>query len=104
MKNVTINVAAEFSPHPAGRFRRHGRFTGEVFRDDLLRPALAQSDHVTIDFSDVSGLRSSFLEEAFGGLVRVGVDAESLKKIDIVSDDPSHQVEILEYISKALAH
>lgn len=101
MKHKVIRVAEEFSPHPAGRFRRHGKFTGEVFREDFLIPALRQNDQVVIDFSGVSGLKSSFLEEAFGGLVRQGVSAESLRKMRFESSDASHAVEITEYISKA---
>ena len=102
MNPKTIRVAIDFSPHPAGRYRKHGRFTGEVFRDDLLIPALRASDAVTVDFAGVGGVRSSFLEEAFGGLVRAGVDSSTLAKLIVAPDDRAFGMEIHKYIEEAV--
>ena len=51
----------------------------------------------------VAGYGSSFLEEAFGGLVRVeGFTAEALKeKIRFVSEDPTLEKEIWDYVDDA---
>ena len=69
-----INIAKDFSPVPIGRYREDGDKSGETFRDDILYPkiraALDKQDILEVDFTDMSGLSSSFLEEAFGGLVR----------------------------------
>ena len=69
-----INIAKDFSPVPIGRYRGDGDKSGETFRDDILYPkilaALDKQDILEVDFTDMSGLSSSFLEEAFGGLVR----------------------------------
>ena len=65
-----INIAKEFSVSPAGRVPADGPFNGERFRNDFLAPALNKNDKVVVVLDGVSGFGSSFLEEAFGGLVR----------------------------------
>ena len=64
-----INIADDFSPFPSGRFRADGNFSGEAFRDDILAPALRSVDRVEVNLDGTMGFGSSFLEEAFGGLV-----------------------------------
>lgn len=66
----TINIADDFSRFPAGRFREDGDASGAAFRD-LLEAALQNAEKVEVVFDGVAGFGSSFLEEAFGGLVRV---------------------------------
>ena len=69
---IAISIADDFSRYPAGRFREDGNFSGAAFREDLLVPALRAKNVaiVTVSFDDVAGFGSSFLEEAFGGLIR----------------------------------
>jgi hypothetical protein len=69
----TISIAADFSRFPGGRYRRDGEASGEAFREDFLAPALRQYPVVTVELDGVAGYSASFLEEAFGGLVRAGV-------------------------------
>lgn len=71
-KITTISIANDFSRFPAGRFRDDGEASGSAFREDMLAPALRDKtfDKVVVDFDGVAGFGSSFLEEAFGGLVR----------------------------------
>ncbi len=71
MRTTTINVAADFSRYPGGRYRQHGHHAGEAFREDHLAPSLDQNERVIVDLDGVVGYPPSFLEEAFGGLVRV---------------------------------
>jgi hypothetical protein len=68
----TISIARDFSRYPAGRFREDGKYSGVAFREDLLVPALTAEKvgRVRVSFDDVAGFGSSFLEEAFGGLIR----------------------------------
>ena len=69
-KRNRINIAKDFSRYPAGRYQEDGDFNGEEFRKKYLVPALKNSDKVEVVFDGVAGFGSSFLEEAFGGLVR----------------------------------
>lgn len=67
---TTGNGLPEF---PGGRFRKEGPNSGEEFRDDHLVPAIKDDQHydrVQVVFDGVAGFGSSFLDEAFGGLVR----------------------------------
>lgn len=67
-----INIARDFSPYPAGRFMSDGPGSGEEFRDKMLLPALEGGEHVTVIIDGVKGMPVSFMEEAFGGLIRTG--------------------------------
>lgn len=102
MTSKSLSVAKDFSPSPAGRFRSDGRFSGEQFREDLLLPALMASDEVFVDFDGTDGYGSSFLEEAFGGLVRSGVPyAELEKKLKINSSRSSYLFRAWKYMQQA---
>ncbi len=70
MSTITISIAKDFSPYPAGRFREDGKYSGTAFREDHLVPALSCHKQVTVMFDQVEGFGSSFLDEAFGGLIR----------------------------------
>lgn len=67
---IMINIAREFSRFPAGRFFTDGPFSGEKFREEFLMPIVSKGEAVEVDLDGVAGYGSSFLEEAFGGLVR----------------------------------
>lgn len=73
-ETIKISIAKDFSPVPAGRTRKDGPKSGEVFREDFLLPKLRQAEKeggiVEISLDGVEGLGSSFLEETFGGLIR----------------------------------
>lgn len=67
----TISIANDFSRFPAGRFLDDGDASGSAFREEILARALRSDyDRVEVSFDGVAGFGSSFLEEAFGGLVR----------------------------------
>lgn len=98
----TIKMSRDFSPHPGGRSRKDGPGCAEAFRDDTLGPALEQ-EAVALELDCASGFASSFLDEAFGGLVRSGrFSAEELhEKLTIESRDASLVREIWSYIDGA---
>lgn len=56
---------------PAGRYREDSQWSGEAFRDDVLHPALLKHKLVHINLNNILGFGSSWLEEVFGGLVRL---------------------------------
>jgi STAS-like domain of unknown function (DUF4325) len=94
-----IKVAEEFSRYPAGRYKADGPFSGEKFREEYLRPILEANTTATIELDGVRGYGSSFLEEAFGGLVRIGYDIEKIKStFTFNSSDSSIIAEIKDYI------
>jgi hypothetical protein len=61
-------------PYPGGRFKADGPYSGEFFREEVLRPALTDAierrQQLTVVLDGAPGYGSSFLEEAFGGLIR----------------------------------
>lgn len=65
-----ISIAKDFSAVPAGRFYTDGEDSGQAFRERLLVPALTLKHDLLIDLDGTEGYGSSFLEEAFGGLIR----------------------------------
>ena len=104
-----INVATDFTRYPGGRYRQDGDFSGEEFRDDVLVPALrkarATSTRVVVVLDGATGYPSSFLEEAFGGLVRERLfSAGDLKALLEVRAGPlyeSYRVLAERYIASA---
>ena len=100
MSTHTIRLAADFSPCPAGRYPEDGPYPGAAFRDGLLLPAMKQHDIVVVDMEGTEMAGSSFLEEAFGGLVRIGKMTESLlrKKLKVLSPRKTDEVRIWRYI------
>lgn len=98
MKKI-INVATDFSRYPAGRYIDDGPFSGEKFRDEFLRRVLDEKGTAAIELDGVRGYGSSFLEEAFGGLVRFGYDIDLIKNsFELKSTDASLIAEINDYI------
>jgi hypothetical protein len=99
-----INISTDFSRYPAGRYRTDGEFTGEIFREDFLLPALSANSKVEILLDGAMAYGSSFLEEAFGGLVRINhIKAVELRnRLSFISkEDPSLVEEIWEYIDES---
>lgn len=102
--STEIDVARDFSPTPLGRTRKQGRFSGEAFREDVLRPALKRSEKLTVVLDGATGLSTGFLDEAFAGLVRDGTlgETEFWARFEIVADrDPGLLVEIRTFVSRA---
>ncbi|MGA0571159.1 STAS-like domain-containing protein [Variovorax sp. VNK109] len=100
---IEVSIAKDFTRYPSGRYKQNGSTSGEGFRERFLESPLSAGEIVTVDFDGTVGYGSSFLEEAFGGLVR------SLKKpgsffdehLKLKSSDPSICEEVQEYIRDA---
>ena len=108
MNIKTINIGKDFSDTPLGRYPSDSDYSGERFRNEILLPALNDSDRVSVEIGDVEGYGSSFLEEAFGGLVRkCHMTAEVLKnKLLIECKNPGYSIYerlIWKYIKEAKA-
>lgn len=101
---AVINIANEFSKFPAGRYLTDGPHSGQAFREKLLVPNLKDENHVTVELDGVIGYGSSFLEEAFGGLIREGFTIKQLQtKLEISSKKKSLVTEVWNYINDASA-
>lgn len=99
---MTIRIAEEFSRYPAGRYLKDGPYSGESFRKKFLEPNIAIHEKIVIELDGTRGYGSSFLEEAFGGLVRKGFSKNELKKkIEIKATNQSLKAEILDFIDHA---
>jgi len=103
MKTVRV---ADFTNYPGPRYEELGDGSGEEFREKYLWPAFQQDKDLVVDLDDVAGYGSSFLEEAFGGLIR----EHELKKSDVQflmshiksTYDPTLKDEVIEYIEDEL--
>ncbi|WP_081996011.1 STAS-like domain-containing protein [Croceibacterium mercuriale] len=99
-ETVNINIGRQFSRFPSGRTPIDSAFSGEAFREKFLLAPLKAGKVVQVELDDAISYGSSFLDEAFGGLVRkhamsVPFLKESLK---FVSFDRSLKSEIWSYI------
>ncbi len=105
MSQKTIDIGLDFSKVPAGRHPEDGDFSGETFREQLLKPALEKYDRVEVVLDNTEGFGSSFLEEAFGGLVRLGFSKSFLlEHLIIIANHAAAQryrKKILGYIEAA---
>lgn len=87
---TVLSIAEQFSRYPGPRYRNDGPYSGEQFREELLLPAVRSAIQsnglLTVVLDQVAGYGSSFLEEAFGGLIREGLSIEDLSKhLEIVA-------------------
>lgn len=102
---IYVNIAKDFTRFPAGRYKRNGATSGEDFRERFLEPALQKGEHITVNFDGTVGYGSSFLEEAFGGVIRkLKLTAEFvLSHLSLESSDVSIAEEVKSYINDAAA-
>ncbi|MBR3371152.1 MAG: STAS-like domain-containing protein [Rhodobacteraceae bacterium] len=74
MGDKMLNIASEFWKYPAGRSKIDGPYNGETFRINHLAPKLREviqaGGKLTVSMDGLLSCGSSFLDSAFGGLVR----------------------------------
>ena len=77
----TITVVKDFNKRPYGRYPEDGEGCGQFFRQNVLAPALRDYDEVHVVLDGYNRYGRSFLDEAFGGLIRdEGFKFEDLKR------------------------
>ena len=93
---------ADFSKTPYGRTDEDGAFNGKRFRMQKLKPAFDSGEKVDIDFNGVAPPGSSFLHEAFGGLIRYEsmTLGSILQKLNIISDFPFYEIQIKKFLEE----
>lgn len=99
-------IASEFSPITGGRTPDEGEFSGQIFRDEVLVPkyieCLDKNERLEIVFDNCYGIGTSFLEEAFGGLVRKYKYTDVLDHIKLTAnDDETILINVPKYIKAA---
>lgn len=107
MNQENVLKVSKFTLYPGPRYIKLGPSSGEEFRETILIPKVGDyKDLLIIDFDGVLGYGSSFLEEAFGGAVRQGIDPALLERIISnakCEDEPTLKEEISGYIRDAAA-
>lgn len=103
-----IRVASDFTDTPGARSRSQGDFSGEEFRETVLIPAVLEArkhrETIKIDLDGTYGYPPSFLEEAFGGLVRTFPSDDFSRMFEFVTfDEPSLPERIALYIKNGNA-
>ncbi len=106
--NKILKICKEFSSTPGPRYEQEGEYSGEAFRKKVLKPfidsALLEKVGLVIDLDGTAGYGTSFLEEAFGGLIRAdGFKFAVLDKtiIFISNEEPYLIDDIKSYLSDA---
>lgn len=71
---MEINIVKEYTDKPGARYESQGSNSGEKFRNQILYPkfieAMEKNEELIVNLDGGYGYGSSFLEEAFGGLIR----------------------------------
>lgn len=107
MADITIKLAKEFTPTPGPRLIVEGPFSGELFRNEILKPKFDEvvknkDGKLIVDLDGTLGYGTSFLEEAFGGLARIYDSKSVADRTEIVSNEETYlKADVAEYIEKA---
>lgn len=93
MEQKIINISKDFNEAPAGRYHpQDGDWTGELFRNDILIPNLKKYKYVVVNLDNSSGYGSSFIDEAFGGLVREGFFTKEYLRTHLIFTAPDENM------------
>lgn len=104
---IKYQISTQYTDTPGLRYRSQGNFSGEDFREVVLIPLLNQAkeknDTIEINLDGTYGYPTSFLEEAFGGLVREYKDPSIRNYFSFIcTDEPGLINEIEDDFSRAL--
>ncbi len=100
---IHYNFVKEFTKYPGPRFIRLGRYSGEEFRENVLRPIFLDENSIDIDATGVLSFGPSFLDEAFSPLAdEFGLETFKKKVKFHSNDDPMIYNKMLAYVSRYL--
>jgi siroheme synthase (precorrin-2 oxidase/ferrochelatase) len=99
---INLKIATEFTRNPGSR----KNFSGEKFLEVLLRPRFVQAQQhgvkLVVDLDGALGYPSSFLKEAFGGLVHeFSYEAVKATLVVVCMDESYLKDEIDKYAQEA---
>lgn len=105
---MQIIIAKDYSKTPGPRYISEGPFSGEDFRKTVLCPKIKEAieinEPLTIVLDGAHGYGTSFLEEAFGGLIREDhIPYEQIiSTIEITSEEEDYLIDdIMQYLRDA---
>ena len=97
-----INIAKDLYRYPGGRYIVDGPFSGELFRNTLLVPALKENDKVIVEMDGTVGYAASFLEESFGGAVHeLGLETVRTRLELRITEDDNLPFAVKDFMEKA---
>ncbi len=99
-------IAKSYTDAPGGRFILDGPFSGEDFRENILKPLIKKlnnNEKLHIVFDGAYGYATSFLEEAFGGLARQLGSKETLDLFYLESNDEPEIIDRVEQYIKDMS-
>lgn len=100
---IKYNFATQYSKYPGGRFERLGPFSGEDFREKVLRDIFVSGKSIEIDATGVvTSFSPSFLDEAFGALAKEFGLQKFVATVKLYSNDnPSLSEKMMYYVERA---
>jgi len=104
METINYKFVEEYTKFPGGRFVRLGPYSGEDFREKVLRPIFESDKKIVIDATGVvTSFSPSFLDEAFGELAKEYGLETFLNKVEFYSDDsPELKDKMMYYVRRAI--
>lgn len=100
---IKINISKDYTTTPGARYKSDGPFSGEEFREKYLEPHFTNEDDqskIEINLDGAEGYPTSFLEEAFGGLVRKFGKKRCLNRLIFISDEDKLLIEEIQNYMK----
>lgn len=108
MEKIKINIRKDFSPTPGPRYINEGKFSGELFRQQVLfakvSEAIEKGFPFEVNLDGTAGYGTSFLEESFGGLIRIhGLSYEKIiDQMTLISIEEDYLIDdVNEYLKDA---
>ncbi len=103
---ITLSIATDFSKKPGLRYKDKSKYSGELFRESLLKPKYLEAKKnkvkLVVVLDGVKGYASSFLEEAFGGLARECPEDNIFDRIDLVATEEGYLIDDIKgYVEQA---
>ncbi len=101
---VKYEFIDKYTKFPGGRFERLGPYSGENFREKVLREIFKSGKSIKIDATGVvTSFSPSFLDEAFGTLAKEYGLEKFTNTVSLLSDDnPSLSDKMMYYVKRAI--
>ena len=100
---IKYNFIENFTKYPGPRFIKLGKYSGEKFREEVLRPIFEKDEQIDIDGTGVLGFGPSFLDEAFSPLAKeYGIDVFKEKIILHSDNDKNLYEKMMSYVIRYL--